>query len=71
MAEHSPEEKAHFARAMHKLHAGGLHRALGIPEGETIPMEKKQSAANSENPHTAAMGRLAVSMHGWKHPSKK
>lgn len=71
MAEHSPEEKAHFSRAMHKLHEGGLHRALGISEDEPIPMEKKQEAANSDNPHTAAMGRMAVAMHGWKHPGKK
>ena len=67
MAEHSPEEKAHFSRAMHKLHGGALHRHLGIPEGEPIPMEKKQEAANSSNKHVAAMGRMAVAMHGWKH----
>jgi hypothetical protein len=29
-------------------------------------MEKKQEAANSDNPHVAAMGRMAVAMHGWK-----
>jgi len=68
--EHSPEEKAHFHRAMSSLHQGGLHRALGIPESQDIPMEKKESAAHSDNPHTAAMGRLAVSMHGWKHNKK-
>jgi hypothetical protein len=67
MAEHSPEEKKHFSRAMHKLHAGGLHKALGISEDKPIPMEKKQEAAASSNKHTAAMGRLAVAMHGWKH----
>jgi hypothetical protein len=33
-------------------------------------MEKKQEAANSDNPHTAAMGRMAVAMHGWHHPKK-
>ena len=58
-------EKEHFARAMHHLHAGALHRHLGIPEGEPIPMEKKEEAARSDNPHVAAMGRLAVAMHGW------
>lgn len=66
MAEHSEAEKRHFSRAMSKLHSGGLHRALGIPEDENIPLEKKEEAAHSENPHMAAMGRLAVSMHGWK-----
>jgi hypothetical protein len=65
--EHSPSEKQHFARSMHKLHGGALHRHLGIPEGEPIPMVKKQEAANSSNPHVAAMGRLAVAMHGWSH----
>jgi hypothetical protein len=70
MAEHSPEEKQHFARSMHKLHGGALHRHFGIPESEPIPMEKKQEAANSSNPHVAAMGRMAVAMHGWSHGKK-
>jgi hypothetical protein len=70
MAEHSPSEKTHFARGMHKLHGGALHRHLGIPEGEPIPMDKKQEAANSDNPHVAAMGRMAVAMHGWSHGKK-
>ena len=63
--EHSPEEKAHFHRAMSHLHKGALHRHFGIPEDQPIPMSKKQEAANSSNKHVAAMGRLAVAMHGW------
>ena len=66
MAEHSKEEKQHFSRAMHKLHAGALHQHFGIPADQTIPLEKKHEAANSDNPHVAAMGRMAVAMHGWK-----
>lgn len=69
-SEHTPQEKAHFSRAMSRLHKGGLHEALGIDKDSPIPMEKKQAAANSDNPHTAAMGRLAVAMSGWKHPKK-
>jgi hypothetical protein len=65
VGEHSSEEKAHFHRAMSHLHGGALHRHFGIPEGEPIPMAKKQEAANSSNKHTAAMGRLAIAMHGW------
>jgi hypothetical protein len=65
MAEHSPEEKAHFHRAMSKLHTGGLHRALGVSEDKPLTMEQKQKAAASSNKHMAAMGRLAVSMHNW------
>ena len=67
---HSPEEKQHFHRAMHALNEGGLHRHLGIPEDQPIPMEKKQAAANSDNKHVAAMGRMAVAMHGWNHGKK-
>lgn len=68
---HSPEEKAHFHRAMSHLNTGGLHRHLGIDESKPIPLSKKKEAANSDNPHVAAMGRMAVAMHGWKHPGKK
>jgi hypothetical protein len=71
MSEHSPEEKAHFHRAMSKLHGGALHKHFGIAEDKPIPMEKKQEAANSDNPHVAAMGRMAVAMHGWSHKGSK
>ena len=65
--EHTAAEKAHFSRAMHHLHAGALHRYLGIPEDQDIPLADKEKAADSSNPHVAAMGRLAVAMHGWEH----
>ena len=68
--EHSSEEKAHFARGMHKLHGGALHRHFGISEDSPIPHEKKVEAANSQNAHTAAMGRMALAMEGWHHPKK-
>lgn len=64
---HSPEEKAHFERAMSHLNEGGLHRHFGIPEDELIPEAKKEEAADSDNPHVAAMGRLAVAMSHWHH----
>lgn len=70
MSEHSPAEKAHFHRAMSRLHAGALHEHFGIAADKPIPMEKKQEAANSDNPHVAAMGRMAVAMSGWKHGKK-
>ena len=70
MSEHSPSERSHFHRAMSHLNKGGLHRHLGISEDKPIPMEKKQAAANSDNPHVAAMGRMAVAMHGWSHGKK-
>ncbi len=70
MSEHSPEEKAHFHRAMGHLHAGALHRHLGVSEDKPLSMEQKQEAASSSNKHVAAMGRLALAMHGWKHGKK-
>ena len=69
-AEHSSEEKAHFSRSMHKLHGGALHRHFGIAEDKPIPMEKKEEAARSANPHVAAMGRMAKAMAGWSHHKK-
>jgi hypothetical protein len=70
-SEHSPEERAHFHRSMSSLHTGGLHRALGVSEDKPLSMEQKKHAAASSNPHMAAMGRLAVAMHGWKPPKAK
>jgi hypothetical protein len=68
---HTPEEKAHFQRAMSHMHKGGLHDHFNMKHDEPIPMAKKQEAANSDNPHTAAMGRMAVAMHGWSHKGSK
>jgi hypothetical protein len=64
---HSQEEKDHFHRAMSHLHAGGLHDHFGMKHDEPIPMAKKEEAARSDNPHTAAMGRMAVAMAHWHH----
>ena len=54
-------------RAVMHLNKGGLHRALGVPEGETIPADKLASARNSDNPHVAKMANLAHTMEGWHH----
>jgi hypothetical protein len=53
-------------RAMHHLRKGGLHRALGVPEGETIPKEKIEAASHSENAHLAHMANFAKTMGGFK-----
>jgi hypothetical protein len=70
IVEHTPEERSQFHRAMSHLHGGALHRHFGIPEDQPIPMAKKQEAANSDNPHIAKEGHLAVAMHLWKHGKK-
>lgn len=38
---------------------GGLHRALGVPQGETIPAKKMAKAKKSKDPHVREMVNLA------------
>jgi hypothetical protein len=64
-AKHTPTERHSFHRAMAHLSHGALHRHLGVAEGEPIPTEKKQEAANSDNPHVAKMGQMALNMEKW------
>ena len=63
-------EKKHdvsLYRAMHHLNKGGLHRALGVKEGEKIPADKLASAKNSTNEHIRKMASFAHTMAGFKH----
>ena len=43
---------------------GGLHRSLGIPEGEKIPEKKIKKAEKSDNPKAAKQARLAETLKG-------
>jgi len=54
-------------RAMHHLRKGGLHRALGVPEGEKIPAEKLEAARHSKNEHVKHMANFAHTMMGMNH----
>lgn len=54
-------------RALHHLRKGGLHRALGVKEGEKIPADKLAAAKNSNNAHVAHMANLAATMSHFKH----
>jgi hypothetical protein len=63
-------EKKHnvsLYRAIHGLRHGGLHRALGISEDETIPKEKIEAAKGSKNAHVAHMANFAATMGKFKH----
>lgn len=40
-------------------HPGGLHRSLGVPEGEKIPTAKIEKAAHSSNPKVKKQAVLA------------
>jgi hypothetical protein len=53
-------------RALHHLNKGGLHRALGIPEGQKIPADRIEAAKNSSNPHVAHMANFAATMGHFK-----
>ena len=57
---------SHHRVVMH-LAKGGLHRALGIKEGEKIPEDRLEAATNSNNPHVKSMAVLAKNMKGWHH----
>ncbi len=52
-------------RAMHKLRKGNLHRALHIPENESIPAERLEAAKNSPNGHVRHMANFAATMKGF------
>lgn len=53
-------------RAIHHLKKGGLHRALGVPEGEKIPAEKLEQARNSSNEHIRHMANFAHTLGTFK-----
>ncbi len=50
---------------------GGLHRSLGVPEGEKIPAEKLARAKNSKNPRIRREAALAHTLSGFKHHAKQ
>ena len=52
-------------RAMHQLHKGGLHDALGIPRDQKIPADRLAAARNSKNEHVAHMANFAHTMGGF------
>lgn len=60
--EHNPS----LYRAMHHLRHGGLHRALGVPENQTIPAAKVEAATHSKNAHIMHMANMAKTMKGFK-----
>lgn len=69
-SENHAEERHSFHRAMSHLRKGALHRHLGVAEDKPIPHGKKVEASNSENPHVAKMGQMALNMEKW-HKGKK
>jgi hypothetical protein len=57
--------------ALSNLRKGGLHRALGVPEGEPIPKEKLEKAKNSDDEHVRRMAQFAGVLEGFHHGGEK
>jgi hypothetical protein len=53
-------------RSIHHMRRGGLHRALGVSENETIPESKIEAATHSENEHIKRMANFAKTLKGFK-----
>jgi len=51
------------------IHKGGLHKSLGIPEGEHIPHEKIVEAAKKPG-KVGHQARLALTFEKMKHKKK-
>lgn len=41
---------------------GGLHRSLGVPQGQKIPVKKLQKAMSSDNPRIRKQAQLAKTL---------
>jgi len=48
-------------------HPGKLHRALGIPQGQQIPLSRLQSAAHSDSQEMRSMAQFALNARGFDH----
>lgn len=47
-------------------HPGALHKALGVPQGKTIPAGKVAAASHAKG-KLGRMGRLAETLKGFHH----
>lgn len=47
-------------------HPGGLHKALGVPQGQKIPADKLAKAKRSPNAHVRRMAALASTLATFK-----
>lgn len=60
------KQNASLYRALHHLRKGGLHRALGVSEHESIPAEKL-AVHDDDSEHVKHMKNFAKTMRGFKH----
>jgi hypothetical protein len=62
-------KKNWVAGVVAKMVPGALHRALHVPMGQKIPMDKLRAAAKKPGV-TGRRARLAITMRGFKHGGK-
>jgi hypothetical protein len=56
-----------MAIKINPAHKGRLHRALGIPDGKPIPVEREEAAKHSPNPRVRQEANFALNARGFKH----
>ena len=49
-----------------KSHEGKLHKALGIPAGQKIPLSKEEKAAHSKSPSLRKEAQFALNARHFK-----
>ena len=57
-----PSKKKWIQKTGVQKNKGGLHRALGVPQGQTIPASKLMEALHSRSPHLRRMASFAKAM---------
>ncbi|MDW9243531.1 MULTISPECIES: hypothetical protein [Burkholderiaceae] len=50
-----------------KSHEGKLHKALGVPAGQKIPLGKIEKAAQSKSPSLRKEAQFALNARHFKH----
>lgn len=61
--------KKHWVQAAVGHNPGALHKALGIPEGQKIPLQTLEAAAKRPG-KVGQEARLALTMRHFHHPKK-
>jgi len=48
-------------------HRGKLHKYLGIPEDQEIPVSKLKALMDNKDPEVVKMANFALNARNWKH----
>ena len=67
MGEVVKKNKKKTPHFLEDLKAGGLHKALGVPADQPIPMSKLMEHKDSPNEHMRKMVQFALNAKKFKH----